>query len=282
MEQRKIGLFVNPVAGKGRSATLTLQICNRLKEKNIDFDVFESAWPATLHQISEAWIVGGDGTLNYFLNKFTDINLPIAVYKGGTANDFSWKLYGSMSLQRQIEHVLNHQPKPVDAVECNDQIFINGAGIGFDGEVLKSIKTIRFLGGHLGYLWVVIKKIFSFKEYKYQIQFDEQMLSEKFLLVMVTNSSRAGGGFMVSPAADITDAKLDMVLCKPLPVLKRLQYLPVIEKGKHLDKDFILHRQISNVKIVCEQDTLAQLDGELIRGSMFNITVLPKRYLFIY
>ncbi len=87
---------------------------------------------------------------------------------------------------------------------------------------------------------------------------------------------------MVSPQAKIDDGKLNMVLCKALPVLKRLKYLPVIEKGKHLDKDFILHKTISNIKIECEKEMLVQIDGELISGKTFEIKVLPKKYLFKY
>ena len=87
---------------------------------------------------------------------------------------------------------------------------------------------------------------------------------------------------MVSPDAKIHDGKLNMVLCKALPVLKRLKYLPVIEKGKHLDKDFIIHKTIDQIKIECEKETLAQIDGELISGKVFDIKVLPAEYLFKY
>lgn len=99
---------------------------------------------------------------------------------------------------------------------------------------------------------------------------------------MIANSTTTGGGFMVSPEAKIDDGKLNMILCKPLPVLKRLKYLPVIEKGKHLDKEFILHKEVSEIKIVCDKETLAQIDGELISGKIFDIKILPKHYLFKY
>jgi diacylglycerol kinase family enzyme len=144
------------------------------------------------------------------------------------------------------------------------------------------MNAIRLLGGHLGYLWIVLRKIFSFKEGFYKIQYDGNSISEKYLLVMITNSTSTGGGFMVSPEAKIDDGKLNMVLCKPLSVLKRLKYLPVIEKGKHLGKDFILHKEIKSVKIICEKETLAQIDGELISSKIFNIDIFPIRYLFKY
>jgi len=276
-----IALLKNPIPNKKRTQVVN-EIINGLDKRKISFTSFPGPWPEDINVYKEAWIIGGDGTLNYFLNFYKDIQIPIAIFKAGTGNDFAWKLYGEMSIREQIDHVLVAITRHVDAAKCNNQIFINGVGIGFDGEVLKSIKTIRFLGKHAGYLWIVMRKIFSFKEYKYQIKFNDQLLTEKFLLVIVTNSSRVGGGFMVSPLADITDGKLNMILCKPLPVIRRLQYLPVIEKGKHLHKNFIVHTEIESVEIWCEQEIFAHIDGELISGRSFNIAVTPKPYLFKY
>ncbi len=276
-------LFVNPLAGKGKSTTLALQIRDKLKEKNISYDVFESAWPATLHHIEEAWIVGGDGTLNYFLNKYKQINIPLAVFKGGTGNDFAWKLYGAMNLHQQIEHVLNHHSKPVDAAECNGMKFINGLGIGFDGEATRSINTIRQIGGHLGYYLAIIKQIFFYKELLLTINADGKIFTEKYLLTMICNSSRMGGGFNVSPESMINDGKLNVILCKPLTLFKRLRYLPVIEKGKHLRLPFIDSLPgVSNIQVSAAKKVYAQIDGDLYYNDVFNITVLPKEYLFRY
>ena len=56
----------------------------------------------------------------------------------------------------------------------------------------------------------------------------------------------------------------------------------MIEKGKHLEKDFIIHKEVSGIKITCEKETLAQIDGELISAKSFEIKVLPKHYQFKY
>ena len=280
--KQTILLLINPLGSKKRIDKITNQISKTLLQKEIAFLSFTKSWPSEINIYKEVWIIGGDGTLNYFLNFYKNIEIPIVIFKGGTGNDFSAKLYGDITVSEQINKVLNTEIKGVDAAECNGRKFINGVGIGFDGEVLRSIKAIRLLGGHLGYLWVVIRKIFSFKEKFYQIQYKDTKLSEKFLLVMITNSTTTGGGFIVSPEANIDDGKLNMVLCKPLSILKRLKNLPVIEKGKHLDKKFILHIEISEIKIVCEKETLAQIDGELFSAEIFDIIILPKKYLFKY
>jgi diacylglycerol kinase (ATP) len=282
-----IGIFINSTSGKGKAIQVANSITNQLTNKAIPFVTYKDDWPSyfdklSTQNITEAWIVGGDGTLNYFINKYPNIAIPIAIFKGGTGNDFSWKLYGDISTEEQIEKVLTATPQYVDAAMCNNEFFINGVGIGFDGEVLKSMGAIRWLGGHLGYLFVVIKKIFSFKEFKFSIQSSSFQCNERFLIVNIANSSRTGGGFHVSPLASVNDGQLNIMLCKPLSIFKRLKFLPVIEKGKHLQLPFITHYLTQKITIQMQQHVFAQLDGELIEGSEFDIEVLQNKFLFKY
>ncbi len=99
---------------------------------------------------------------------------------------------------------------------------------------------------------------------------------------MITNSTSTGGGFKVSPEAEIDDGKLNMVLCKPLAIVKRLRFLPVIEKGKHLYREFILHKTITTIRTECENETPVQIDGELFTAKTFEIKVLPRHCRFRY
>lgn len=278
--EKNIAILVNSTAGKGRALKIAGTITTLLTGMGHNFSQFMDDWPDDLTRFSDVWVIGGDGTLNYFLNRYKNCLVPVSLFKGGTGNDFSWKLYGDISVEAQVNLVLEASAKPVDAASCNDKLFINGVGIGFDGVVLQSMKAVRFIGGHLGYLLVVLRKIFSFKEYRYQFRVDERIINDRFLLLMVTNSSRTGGGFHVSPMADITDGKLNMILCSRLPVSGRLRYLPVIEKGKHLSLPFIQQHIIESVTIECEKELPAQLDGELIYASRFDIAILPGRFFF--
>lgn len=250
------------------------QLQSALQQRKIHFTFFAGDWPLSLELFTEVWLAGGDGTVNYFINKYPQLQIPFSVFKGGTGNDFAWKLHGDITLEQQVELVLNAAAKRVDAATCNGRLYVNSLGIGFDGEVLKSIGTIRWLGGHLGYLLIVLKKIFSFKELSFRITTSSGTVSQKYLLVITNNSSRTGGGFMVSPKASLIDGMLDLVLCEKLPVLKRLRYLPVIEKGKHLNLPFIHYTHEAYVKIDCGREVFAQIDGELISGASFDIKVL--------
>ena len=282
MQISNVAILENPAAGKGRAIQLSAWLKRQLHVKNITCTVFNEKWPSSFDEFSDIWIIGGDGTINYFINHYPDCQLPLALFKGGTGDDFAWKLYGEISKEEQLELILKSTPQYVDAGKFNETLFINCLGVGFDGAVLESMSTIRFIGGHFGYLLEVIKKIFSFKEHSFIITADEEKWTEEFLLVMINNSSRAGGGFFVAPNASINDGKLDMVLCKKLPVLKRLKYLPIIEKGKHLHLPFIVHHLGEKFSIQCNNEIPVQVDGELLFAKELKVEVLPKQFLFRY
>jgi len=282
LKTNHIAILVNPSSGGGKGIRAGEQLKAALQQRKIHFTFFAGDWPTDLNSFTEVWLVGGDGTVNYFINKYHDLQIPFALFKGGTGNDFAWKLYGDITIEQQIELVLSAAAKSVDAGSCNGRLYVNSLGIGFDGEVLKSISTIRWLGGHLGYLFIVLKKIFSFKEFSFRITTTSGTSSKKYLLVIVNNSSRTGGGFMVSPKASLTDGMLDLVLCEKLPILKRLRYLPVIEKGKHLDLPFIHYTHEQEVRIACEHEVFAQADGELTSAASFDIKVMKGYFSIKY
>jgi YegS/Rv2252/BmrU family lipid kinase len=277
-----IAILVNPKAGKGKSLRIMEQLQQWLQQHNISYQSFTDQWPVSFDGFTDVWIVGGDGTLNYFINHYPQIKLPLAIFKGGTGNDFAWKLYGDADVQLQLEIILSSSPQPVDAAKCNEYLFVNGVGIGFDGEVLKQMKTIRLIGGHLGYYLAVLKTILSFQEAAFEITGNGFAKKGKLLLAMVNNSSRTGGGFHVSPKASVHDGLIDLITSGPLNILQRFFYLPKIEKGNHLELPFIQHRTGESFLIECDKELPAQLDGELISSKRFEFKILKQQFLFRY
>lgn len=142
--KQTILLLINPLGNKNRVRKITNQISEDLSKKKIFFTSFIEFWPDDINAYKEVWLIGGDGTLNYFINFYSRIEIPIVIFKGGTGNDFSTNLYGYLTVTDQVHKVLTAEIKSVDAAECNGRKFINGVGIGFDGEVLKSIKLFVY------------------------------------------------------------------------------------------------------------------------------------------
>ncbi|NDC76430.1 MAG: hypothetical protein EBZ67_00880, partial [Chitinophagia bacterium] len=134
-----IALLCNPLAGVGRSVSITSEVAGLLKTSDIACQSFVGEWPADFHGFSDIWIVGGDGTFHHFINRYPANTLPLGLIAGGSGNDFHWQLYGNQPIQALLARILTSDPRPVDLGLCNGERFINGLGIGFEGAVAKDL-----------------------------------------------------------------------------------------------------------------------------------------------
>jgi diacylglycerol kinase family enzyme len=277
-----VAILTNTQSGKHKGENTAQWLNSKLSILGIQSSIFTNDWPSneTLHSFTDCFIIGGDGTINFFINRYPDCKIPLVLFNGGTGNDFAWKLYGGLSNEALLESIFQRTPQYIDAGKVNDRLYINCLGIGFDGEIVASMKTIRFIGGHFGYLLAVIYKILFFKESFLKIRTAEQQIEGYFLLALFVNSSRAGGGFFIAPTAQINDGYLDMVLANKMPVWKRLWYLPIIKKGKHLHYPFITHQLGKTFTIESDNPLPIQLDGELFYAKKLEICNLSNQFLF--
>lgn len=279
----QIAIATNTLAGNGKAVKLALKIQLLLKERNIDSIIFrEKEWDNRMYDFDKVWITGGDGTVNYFVNQYNDIKIPLCIFNGGTGNDFYALLYGNTTVEQQINHVLQASPKPIDAGKCNDRYFLNGVGIGFEGAVAKSLTGVKKFGGKTSFLISILKHIFYYKEQQYRICCDEKTIDSKFLMISIANGTRYGGGFYVAPLAKPDDGLFDANLVSPLSALKRLRYLPVIEKGKHLDLPFIDYFNTKKITISSNKPIQSHLDGEYLEANELVIEMLPSHFNFIF
>jgi len=128
----------------------------------------------------------------------------------------------------------------------------------------------------------VLKHIFFYREQRYSIRCEEKTIEDHFLVISIANGTRYGGGFYVAPLAKADDGLFDVNLVKKLSILKRLRYLPVIEKGKHLSLPFIDYFNTKKISISSNQMMQVHLDGEYLESRKLIIEMLPGHFNFIY
>jgi diacylglycerol kinase family enzyme len=283
IDLKKICFLVNPQkdtsAIKAYFEWVLAEVANKMP--NWAVQLFHEEWPSDLQNFDEVWVMGGDGTFNYFVNKYPDCSIPIGLFEGGTGNDFYWKIFDKISREEHLSHILNGHTASLDAGQVNQMIFLNGVGIGIEGDVLKSMKAIRFIGGALGYYLAAIPQLFKFKSYIISFERAGKIFSKKVFLCMVFNSSRAGGGFHFFPMASIQDGALNMMLCNPIAIIKRLFYMPLIQKGKHVNYPFLEFSTIQSTRIHCNRVLIAQVDGEILASDIFDFKILPAKFKYI-
>ncbi|MBN8676053.1 MAG: YegS/Rv2252/BmrU family lipid kinase [Chitinophagales bacterium] len=277
-----IAILCNPLAGVGKAITLARQIAGELSKRQVSHELIIDNWPVAFTMFTDVWITGGDGTLNYFINHYPGIQLPLVIFKGGTGNDFHWLLYGNKTLEEQLQVALQGYPKPIDIGKCNDRYFINGAGIGFEGEVARALTGKKKMPGKTSFFITILKKIFGYRCKDYTIQSAEYNNTGKKLLIDISNGRRAGGGFHIAPEARADDGLFDVVIAGALTTLQRLRYLPVIEKGKHLQLNVITHFHTQKISIASPLPVQYHLDGEYYTAAKIEIEMIPSGLLFRY
>lgn len=280
-----LGIFYNTYAANGKGLIIADKIIHFCKKENIAFSAVKNAWDISQANFTCIALIGGDGSLNYFINQFPKLNIPVILFAGGTGNDFYWNIYKENGITEQLEllkNILVQQEKyfDVDVASCiiqnnEKKYFINSVGLGFDGEVLKSMDTIRYFGGHLGYMFVVLKKIFSFKEPKYKLQIDdeEEKNWQAITICNIANAPRTGGGFLISPEANVHDNVLNLLYCNIPNRLKRLRYFSLVKSAKHIFSKEINYAKIKKIKIQAEIKIGAQIDGEFMESDVFEIAL---------
>lgn len=279
---KKIAIVANKLAGGGVSVSITNGITQILQLKGVEFEAFIEVWPKDFVSFSDVWVVGGDGTLNYFINHYPDVKLPLMIFKGGTGNDFHWLLYRDCNLEEQIEIGLAASAKTVDAGVCNGKLFLNGLGVGFDGAVASKLLGKRKKAGRITYLIAVLRMIFTFKEQTFTLRMEEREINGKLLMINVMNGKRAGGGFYVTPDAEVNDGLFQANVVSPLSIIRRLLYLPIIEKGKHSKLSCIDYFSTSSMHIKSNENFHAHLDGEYLTTNEIEVRILPSHFLFCY
>ncbi len=278
--KRNVAVICNPLI-KTTTRKLTDTITRTLKKNQIRHAVFFDSWPQVWDEFSDVWIIGGDGTLNYFINHNPEIQIPLSVFRGGTGNDFHWVLYGNITVEKQIEKVINGKPDFIDAGICNNKLFLNGLGVGFDGAIVQDLEAKRTSGKKKLYYLTVLKNIFIYNSFKCDIISRENRYSERCFMVSVANGKRYGGGFIVTPKAILNDGLLDVSMVGSIAPLKRLRYLPAIIKGLHTHLPFIKYYHTNRVVISSLYNLPAHLDGEPFSSNRFEIGILPKRFTFM-
>lgn len=278
---RNIALVVNPNAGKGKALMILPEVRHLLSEKSIQHTIFIQEWPENFEIFSDVYIIGGDGTLNYFINRYPFIEKPLSIFKGGTGNDFAGKLYGSLSVEQYFQLCMTGSPRWVDSGTCNQHLFMNGVGIGFDGAVVKYMKNSNGRrGGNLTYMYAVLRNILFYKEKRMGITGENLSLAGRFFMITIANGSRFGGKFVVAPCSLIDDGLLNIITIKNIKPFKRLIHLPKLKNGTHLKLPFVSQYLLAEVKIQAPCDLPAHCDGELIEADTFTISISKKRFSF--
>lgn len=238
----------------------------------IKFDGYRS-YLKDIKNDDRIYLVGGDGTLNRYVNDIDGMNLSndVYYYPAGTGNDFLRDLEkGEEDCPLKINRYLEELP----FVEVNGKKyrFLNGIGYGIDGyccEVGDKLKAQNVQ--NINYTGIAIKGLlFHYHPTSCVITVDGKRYEyEKVWLCPTMNGRFYGGGMMAAPSQDRLNKEgtLSSMLFYGKGKLATLMAFPSIFKGEHVKKKGIVALH-SGKDIIVEfsRPTPLQIDGETILG----------------
>ena len=228
-----------------------------------------SEYMSKLSPEDEVVLIGGDGTLNYFINavKGTRIVNNIYLLGSGTGNDFLTDISRQPGEEVLINEYLTDLPTVY--VKGLEKLFINNMGFGIDGyccEVADQIKE-RSPQEEINYSGIAIKGLlFHFKPCHATVTVDGKTYEFDNVWIAPTMKGRYyGGGMDMAPDQDRSSGKLTVVVYHCRSKLKALMAFPSIFKGEHVKKtDMVSIFTGNDISVRFSRPCVAQIDGETV------------------
>ncbi|MBD8058808.1 diacylglycerol kinase family lipid kinase [Cellulomonas sp. JH27-2] len=295
----RIGLVVNPTAGKGRGARTGTDVHRRLEQRGHLVDdlsgptleqATDRARTAALAGLDALVVVGGDGMVHLGVNVVAGTELPLGIVAAGTGNDIA----RTLALPRDdvaaavdaVEAGLRDGPRAVDAVRVGTpgtnayEWFLGALSCGIDAAVNARANEMTWPRGSARYVRALVAELGSFRPFGYRITLDDGTWESAGTLVAAANVPWIGGGLKIAPDAVVDDGLLDIVLAGPFTKPGVVKIFPSIYPGKHVGHPAVQVRRSRSILIEPAPELgppppVAFADGERIGPLPLLAQVVP-------
>ncbi len=289
MKMKKVLLVYNPHAGNGlfkssldriieifqKKRTLVVPV--RVDRTNVMREMIEAAEREGFAKIIAA---GGDGTINIVVNTMLNagVNLPIAVFPAGTANDFAYYFDIPHDIDSMVKIALEDNCTRADVGCVNGKYFINVAAMGFLVDVSqRTDPNIKNTLGVMSYYLKGVSEVPNLEPIPIKIESEEYSGMEKIYFMLVMNGRSAGGFKRVAPEAKMDDGLLDVLLFREMPITELPGLLVNFMQGNHSENKNVIFFRTKKLYLESDADVGTDVDGEKGCDFPLEITCIPKR-----
>lgn len=288
-KRQKVLLFYNPHSGNGMFKNNLDGIIDRFQESGFQVVPVRAAKGTAIQQAlaemdqsmyRQIVVAGGDGTINICVNAMirNNIDLPLAIFPTGTANDFAGYFDLPKDIESMVDVAMGDKFTYADVGKCNDRYFINVAALGSLVDV--SQKTDPNLKNTLGVFAYYLKgasEVVKLRALPVKLTTDDKVIEESMYFMLVMNGMSAGGFKKLSPTSDIQDGKLNVILFRKMPIIELVPLLFGVISGNYLENKNILTFETDNLVIESEEDISTDVDGEHGEKLPLHFSVLEKK-----
>ena len=272
----KQALFLyNPQSGTGRIERKVTDIVDvfqrngyRLEPLRIDFT--QNPFVGR-EEIDLVVVAGGDGTVNFILNRMKEkeLDIPIGVIPAGTANDFAGAIGMSKDPLKAAEQIATGEIIRVDCGKVNDIYFVNIFSFGlFTTTSQRTPDEQKHRWGKLAYIAEGIKELRRMRKIPLEIRAAGEHFSLDTLIALIFNGETAGG-FRLARRSSIQDGHFECLLLEKRNFLHACWTMVRYLLGG--DPKAIRHLHVRSLEIHSTINELTDVDGQ--RGAEFPLSV---------
>ncbi len=284
---------MNPEARHGETASL-IPVIEKLLE-NLPHDTAVTEHIGHAARIARGAMgyglvvaVGGDGTVHEVLNGLmhhTPERRPaLGLLPTGSGNDTRRTLGIPADLAAAALGLTTGERRRFDVGRCNGIYFNNSFAAGLDAKV--TAKAVEYkVTKHRDGLWLYLTALLhvlahDLDSFPMSIAFDGAAPYDS-LIIAVTNGTTYGGGFRITPDAVPDDGVFDVCMIDPLSLPGALARLPFVVFGKHTHMRPVHMSRHESITIDAEGPIPAQIDGEVLLETRYEIDMLPRAIEYI-
>lgn len=282
---RKVFVISNYHAGAHKAQKIVQELTAYLQHQEIAYELFDTkatrnaALTVATHldaSFSEIVVIGGDGALNEAVNGLHR-DIPMGIIPAGSDDDFVKMLDIGKRTHDHIVSAIHGDKHRIDLGLCNDRKFINGVGIGFDGQIVEDMlrKRVPLLTGHAAYYYHVVRILWGFKAKTFDYRVDDKEESQLLILMTIGNGSTFGGGFRLVPDAQLQNGKLGVCTIGDISSIGRFLKIPSLSSGAHGTFRQVNFFETDALYLEENSALFAHIDGERLGNPPFDIKVLP-------
>lgn len=289
MRENKVLLFYNPNAGNGLFKVNLDLIIERFQARDMLVIPVRADRRGALDEILQKMneeeykkiiAAGGDGTINIVVNAMirNNVDLPLAIFPAGTANDFSYYFDLPHSIDEMVRIALEEHYTYADVGRVNDRYFVNVAAMGFLVDVSqKTDPNIKNTLGVISYYLRGMMEIPNLRPIPVKITSDEFTFEDKIYFMLVMNGRSAGGFKRIAPNAEVNDGLLDVMMFKEMPLYEFAPLLVNVMQGNHQANKNVIFFQTSKLYIESENQVGTDVDGEKGPNLPLDIEMLHNK-----
>ena len=288
----RITIIANPVSGRGRPYRKLGRLIREWPHRDWEASMIPTRGPEHAGLIAREVagerpdilaVCGGDGTVREVASALPDPPFPVMLIPGGTANVLARELGLPLDPTQALEVGLRGRTRRVDLGLLRSREvsrFLLFVGVGFDACVAARVRPgTKKKMGIAAYYAEVMRSLLTYDFPQFEVEAEDA--SYAATSCVTANSRHYGGGLVLTPAADICDGELDVLVVQTRrrSDYARLMWAAFCNRAPEFP--WVLRRRVRRLKVTGPRGLWVQADGELAGTLPLEIDLVPASFPLI-